>query len=303
MIITTDYSNRKYFSRYIVQKLIPPCFYPIILKWKYKNLYKENLNLKNPLKLSEKIQWMKLYEKNPLKTELSDKLKAKTYVKELIPKLNIAKVYAEAEHFENINLDKLPDTFIIKTNHSWKTNLLIEDKNKITKKEYKKYADYYKSALKINYAYWSYYELQYKDIKPCIFAEEYIYNKSQNDCLIEYEAYCFNGTVEFIRVVYTFKDEYGEECCAAGTFDRFENELDFFIFFNHIKGDNINPKKLKQVISYAEILSKNINFVRIDFMEINDLLYFLELTFTPCSGFIQFTPEKYDIIYGLKLKI
>ena len=50
-------------------------------------------------------------------------------------------------------------------------------------------------------------------------------------------------------------------------------------------------------------LSKNIPFIRVDFYEVNGQIYFGELTFFPCSGFIPFEPEEWDRKLGDMLKL
>lgn len=299
---TTSYLELRYKLRYFLFKCSPVFLYSHILNTKYYKVFSKKLNFKNPQKLTEKIQWLKLYEHNKTKAILADKLESKKYAKKLIPELNITKVYAQADSFKDINFNNLPNTFILKTNHAWKTNIII-DKSKLTPEKYKEYYDYYKQVLKINYAYWSYFEMQYKDIKPQIFAEEYIDTDMKKSPIIEYEVYCINGKTEFVRVSYSFIDKYNEECCAAKIFDRNCNEFNFKILFSYLKTDNINPQNIDKVVQYADILAKDLNFVRIDFMETNNKIYFLEMTFTPYSGFIEFAPEKYDYIYGKKLII
>ncbi len=297
MLSICKYNDLKYYARYMLFRLIPRFLYPQVLKFQYKKIFKCELNLKNPKKLSEKVQWLKLYDNSDLKKRLADKLESKKYVRNLIPEINVAQVYYVAYSFEKLNFTCLPNKFMLKTNHSWKTGILIQDKNKITNKEYKELLRYYKNALGINYSYWAFYEMQYKDIKPKIFAEEYI-DIPEDVTNIEYEAYCINGKLEFINLINTFKDEYNETVCASWIYNRNKEIQKYTLNQIPLESDVPVFHYMDEVIKYSDILAKNLKFVRIDFVESNKGLYFLEFTFTPCSGFFNFIPSKYDEILG-----
>lgn len=281
-------------------KSVPVFLYPYILKYKYYRMYNRKLDLKNPIALSEKLQWLKLHENNPKKQLLSDKLALKDYVKKQVPSLHVAEVYQVADSFNNLNFDKLPNSFVIKTNHSWHTNVFITNKEELTESDYLYYSKYYENALKINYGYWSYYELHYKKIKPLLFVEELLF--LQNINTFEYEVYCINGKVEFVRVVYNFFDEVGHPNRRYFMYDKFGKKLNFALFFDYFDIDiSLDLQLFKNIVDYSEILAKDVNFVRVDFIEVEGKLSLLEMTFTPFSGFIEFEPKEYDKYYGEKL--
>lgn len=292
----TDYERFKYILRYFLFKIIPPQFYQYIIGLKYRRTFHRIANLKFPTRLSEKIQWLKLYDNSIEKTLCSDKLAVKNYISKVLPNLKFAKVYQEASSFNELNFELLPDSFMLKTNHAWKTNIYVDDKKKLTKEILKNYKKYYNWVLKINYAYWSYYELQYKNIAPKVYAEELIGNFEEADKVFNYEIYCFNGIPEFI--LYRNCDIIYKQYI----YDTEWNRLNFDISYGNSE-KNSKPQKLKEMIYYSKILSKNIKFVRIDFMEFYDEIYFCEMTFTPFSGFIEFKPDIFDLYYGNKLKL
>ncbi len=290
----------KYILRYYFFKFVPNFFYKYILMLKYKRFTKRNLNMKNPKRLSEKIQWMKLYTKNSQKTLLSDKFKVKEFVLKKIPKLKFAKIYQKGTSFEDINFSLLPDKFVLKTNHAWHTNFIVKNKNNINDEVMKILAKEYKSLLKINYAYWSYYELHYKDIVPYIFAEELL---GEPENITHYELWCFNGKVEFLSFRYQKRSWDNSHFYNVQYFFNSKWEpVDFYIDYKSNEEFQLSENKEK-LIYYAELLAEGIDFVRVDFMEINNELYFSEMTFTPCSGFFKFVPDYYDIYYGQKLRI
>lgn len=290
----------KYILRYLFLKHIPSIFYKYILKIKYKRTYNRSLNLDNPERLSDKIQWMKLYTDNPRKTLLSDKIYVKNFVSKNVPELKYAQIYQIANSFNDIDFTKLPDSFVLKTNHAWRTNFFVKNKNNLDYKTIRILLKTYKIILKINYAYWSYYELHYRNIKPYIFAEEFLGNP---DDIVHWEVWCFNGKAEFVS--YRFPIKFSENNHIRNVQYFFNSRWEPCKFYIGFKGEDpplLNSNKDK-VIKYAQLLAKDINFVRVDFMEINNELYFGEMTFTPCSGFLKFTPDFYDFIYGKKIDI
>ncbi len=271
-------------------------FFFIILKIKYKKTLNKRLDFKNLQRLSEKIQWIKLHGITDKKILLSDKIIVKEYISKCLPDLQFAKIYQSVNCFKELNFQKLPEKFILKTNHAWKTNIIINNKTSLTNEDYIIIENFYKKVLKINYAYWSYYELQYKDIKPQIFAEELLDN---DDNIKDYEVWCFNGKPEFVSYRYLkILNDYKKY--EQYFFNSKWEPVDFYICYKGEENPELSINKDK-IINYAKILSEGIDFVRVDFMEINNELYFGEMTFTPYSGFLNFTPDYYDEIYGRKL--
>ncbi len=299
MYITDVYSNKYAYLRYKVLQFVPAIFRKYFIQYSYKKFYKQNLDLKNPKRLSEKIQWLKINGDKRIKTYLSDKLQVKNYIKKELPELKCANVYQIDKNFKNLNWDKLPQEFILKTNHAWLTNIVIENKYDIAENEYKAIAKFYSKVLKINFAFWSNYEMQYKDIIPYIYAEEYLGDWRKRN---EYEIWCFNGNVEFI----TYKQPIKINKTMFRMISYYNNKWEkqnFYIEHKELKNVFPNGNNKYKVIEYAKILSKDIDFVRVDFMEVNDELYFCEMTFTPFSGYIDIQPRQYDLILGEKLKL
>lgn len=300
---TCNYKDFKYFIRYILFRIIPSIFYSRVIKHKYKKTLNEELNLKKPKKLSEKVQWLKLNYKNKHETMLSDKLLAKKFIKENLPELNTTQVYQVKNCFSKLNFEELPESFVIKTNHAWRTNVIIRNKSLLTKRQIKIIKNYYDWVLKINYAYWSYFELQYKNIVPQVFIEEYIYNNN-NIILIEYEAYCFNGKVEFIKIGHIKKEENENYTYRKSYYcDTTYKKTQFAIRYKEKEDLPEKSKNFDKMIQYAQFLSRDFPFVRVDFMEAKNILYFGEMTFTPYCGFLKFNPKEYDKYFGEKLKI
>lgn len=256
------------------------------LKAMFRGTVGEKLDLKNPKTFNEKLQWLKLHDKNPLYNTLVDKYRVKPWVAERIGVEHVTKTYAMWEEVEDIDITDLPDRFVLKTNHDCGGVAICSDRSTFdldaAKKKMAKH-------LKTNY-FWRTREWPYKDVKPCVFAEEYLDPSEGKSDLTDYKIMCFDG----------------KACCEFTCTDRSEGDLrvDFFDpewnhlpFTRHYPNADIPPKapaSLKQMVSDAELLSKEIPFVRADFYEVAGQYYFGELTFFPGGGFEEFDPSLWD---------
>lgn len=292
------YSGFANWFRYYLFKYIPVSMYPFFVKKYYKQLLGKNLNLKNPVTLSEKINYLKLYDLSDKKTVFTDKLLAKEYVKNNVPELKVAELYKVYSTFDDIDFSNLPNQFIIKTNHACKTGIVVEDKKKLDFLKIKTLSKYYNKVLNIDYAFWGIFELQYKNIVPKVYIEELLIPKP-NSLFKEYEIYCLNGNVEFIQYCVCTNDGL----TYRTYYDKDFKEADFAVY-RKMKSPFIPDEKNKEkLIEYAQILSSGFPFVRVDIFEVNEILYFGEMTFTPHCGNIPISPSEYDAILGNKLDI
>ena len=250
---------------------------------KYKLEMNQKLNLKEPKTFNEKLQWLKLYDRKPEYTKMVDKYEAKKYVADIIGEEYIIPTLGVWDKFEDIDFTKLPNQFVLKPTHASGNVFICKNKDEIDYKKLKKTAQKW---LKRNY-YLVHREWPYKNVKPRIIAEEYM--EDQIGELIDYKVYAFNGQCDYVMV-----------CFDRIKGDREKNETKFIYYDRNwnikkefskdgIKyGDTIKiekPKNLDKMFEFAEILSKNIPFVRVDFYESNGNLYFGELTFYPSAGF------------------
>ena len=89
----------------------------LYLKTIYKNHFGKRLNLKNPKTFNEKLQWLKLYDRNPDYTKMVDKHEAKDYVSKIIGNEYIIPTLGVYDRFDEIDFDNLPNEFVIKCTH------------------------------------------------------------------------------------------------------------------------------------------------------------------------------------------
>ena len=261
--------------------------------------YKKNLgiwpNLKNPKTFNEKLNWLKLYDRNPLYTVMVDKYEAKKYVADLIGEEYIIPTFGVWGKGEDIDFDALPDKFVLKTTHDSGSIIICKDKSRLNKeisiREMNK-------SLKRNF-YASTREWPYKNVHRRIIAEQLLENADNQD-ICDYKFFCFNGRVEFMKVDFDrFVDHH------ANYYDRQFRLLDFGERdLPPIKEKNIDrPVEFGKMIQFAETLSKECRFARVDFYEVQGRVYFGEITFYPASGVGVFCPECADYEIGKLLKI
>ena len=250
----------------------------------------KNLNLNHPKTFNEKLQWMKLYNRNPLYTTMVDKVEAKKYVAQKIGKEYIIPTLGVWDDPENIDFDKLPNQFVLKCNHNSGLGMCIcKDKNLLNIEKVKKEL---KKGLRQNYyKYWR--EWPYKNVKRKILAEKFMVDESGTE-LKDYKIFCFDGEPQIIEV------DYGRFVNhMRNIYDTDWNFIAMQIGFpndpNHVIA---KPEKLDEMLALARKLSEGIPHVRTDFYSINGKIYFGELTFFHGSGMETFKPDKWNEDFG-----
>ena len=281
----------------------------LFLKYYYFVNTKKRLNLRNPQSFNEKLQWLKLYDRKPLYTQMVDKYEAKSYVAEVIGQQYIIPTIGVWDNFDEIDFERLPNTFVLKCTHDSGGLIICKDKSKL---DYNNARKKIESSLRRNYFYFNR-EWPYKNVKPRIIAEKYMVDEidykndtsnvkmeNQNveaheSALVDYKLMCFNG--EF-KCCFTCTDRFNGSGLKVTFFDRQWNKMPFERHYPKDNREIKKPQNFEEMIGLAEKLSINIPFVRVDFYEINGRIYFGELTFFPGSGIEEFTPETWDYTLG-----
>lgn len=256
------------------------------LKLFYKLKFNKELNLEDPKTFNEKLQWLKLNDRKYVYTTMVDKYEVKKYVSHVIGEDYIIPTIGVYDKFDDIDFKELPNKFIIKCTHDSGGLVIVKDKNKLDIKKAKKKIN---KHLKRNY-YYSGREWPYKNVKPRIIIEEYM-EDNVNKELRDYKFFCFNGKMKFFKIDFN-RSTYHQ----ANYYDKNKNLLKFG---EEVCPPDCNkilemPVNLNRMIKLAEMLSKNIPFLRVDLYEVNGKIYFGELTFYPASGFGKFKPEDCD---------
>lgn len=250
------------------------------------------LNIENPTTFTEKQQVIKLNNDTKIKTFCTDKYLVRSFIERvigadyLIPIVSINGKDKFTNAFE-IGFDDLPNSFVIQCNHGAHMTHVVKDKKKLGKKGFRKLQKRLNRELKVNYAYCHGYEMQYKNIQPCIFITEFI---SSSGDLPDYKFFCFNGEMKYFsidtdrfnnhkRTIYDAEYQIAEfQCPQYEMVDiKIESEL---------------LDRMKMIV-YS--LADYFDFVRVDLYAAGDKIYFGELTFSSASGIAILTPENSNL--------
>ena len=266
------------------------------VKKEYQLAMGRKLDIEKPCTYNEKLQWLKLYDRNPLYAVLVDKYEAKKYVGAIIGEEYIIPTLGVWNNFDEINFDLLPEQFVLKCTHDSGGVVICKSKSEFDVKNARKKIN---KCLKRNYFY-AHREWPYKNVKPRIIAEKYMEDEKTQE-LRDYKFFVFNGEAKMLFIA---KDRQvkGEET----KFDFFDMEFNHLHFKNGHPNSEDSPKKpclFEEMKLLAEKLAKGLVHVRVDFYEVNGKIYWGELTFSHWSGLVPFEPEEWDYRIGEWLKL
>ena len=259
------------------------------LKRLYKFKLGADINLKSPKTFNEKLNWLKLYDRKNIYTKMADKASAKKIIEKRLGKKYVIPTLGVYNSFDEIDFDYLPNKFVIKCTHNSGGIVICVDKAKFNIAKARKKINHY---MKKNY-YYSYREWPYKNIIPRIIVEKYM-NDGINTVLPVYKFFNFNNGPMVLQVIHG--DKTSEE--RIDYFDLEWNRLPIRQNFKRSKEIPSRPKHFEEMIEVSRKLSSGFPFLRTDFYEIGDQVYFSEFTFYSDAGLERFYPEKWDRILG-----
>ncbi|MCA1010723.1 ATP-grasp fold amidoligase family protein [Halobacillus halophilus] len=266
-----------------------------LLKKQFKKRLNRDLDLDNPIKFNDKLQWLKLNWYNSLATQCADKYEVRKFVEEKIGKQYLNELYAVYDSVDQIEINKLPKSFVLKGTHGSGFNLICKNKDEINwKKSFKRMRKW----MNKNY-YWFNREWVYKDIKPRIICEKYLEEVDSNQ-LKDYKFFCFNGEPKLIQVDF---DRYSNH--KRNIYDLNWNLTDIEIVYPRDESQYIErPYNLELMIELSKTLSRDFPHVRVDFYVLNNNeIYFGELTFFHEAGVGRFNPPSSEEIMGNWLEL
>ena len=262
-----------------------------LVKMRYYAYFRKFPNLKEPKNMNEKILFMKLYTDTSRWTELADKYKVREYVEKCGLGKYLIPLVGMWTDVNEIDFDKLPESFIFKANNGvGKSELLmVKDKNELDIDNTKKFLD---ELLKRKHVGVLSGETHYRKMPPCIIAEELLPSEEGEKSPVDYKIYCANGKAKYIWVC-SGRDSSGTEVM---TYDRDWNiRPDLCVFDSRYReGKAISkPNNLDEMLNVAEVLVNPFPFVRLDLYNIKGKIYFGEMTFTPFGGMANFHPQEF----------
>ena len=271
-----------FFSPLIGDRLYLKCLFPLRLNYK--------LNLENPETYNEKLQWLKLYYRKPELTEMVDKYKSKKGISKLVGNEHIIPTLGVWNTFEEINFEKLPNQFVLKTTHDQGGVIICKDKKLFDSENAKKKLN---KHLKTEHYYLSR-EWPYKNIKPRIIAEKYMVDKSVGE-LVDYKFYCFDGEPEIMYI------SIGRQTDNVPLFfyDMNFNLLDIERpHHKPIRQDIKKPEQWELMKDLAKKLSRGLPHIRTDFYIVDSQVFVGELTLFQGGGLMPFIPQEWDYKFG-----
>lgn len=253
------------------------------------------LNVNSPKTFNEKIQWLKLYYRDPLLTLCSDKYLVRDYVSKKIGSKYLVPLIGVYDNENEINFEKLPNKFIIKLNNGSGKNIICHDKNNLNIFEAKSKLHDWLKPESSHYLYS--YEWAYKDIKPKIICETYLETKNRD--LFDYKFMCFHGKPELLWI-----DSRRHKKHQRNFFDMNWKEQN--IFLNYPKNKLLKISETESLAAMKELaikLSNDFPHVRVDFYLVDNQIYFGELTFYSANGMGKFIPKFWDRKLGNMLNL
>ncbi len=283
---------------HIVMRLSPVIPKRLYLKLLFRINVGYRLNLRDPKSFNEKIQWLKLNDRNAIYPTIVDKASVKEYVNSILGDGYTFETIGIWQSPDEIDFDKMPSEFVLKTtNGGGGCGVIICKNNEELDRE--RVVGQLKDALKQDIA-GKFLEWPYKYVKPRIIAEPFMAQKDGGE-LVDYKFHCFNGEPRFALVC---SGRYSVEGLKDDFFDMNWNRINCSRPAHpNSKGEVSAPRELPEMIELSKRLSAPFPFLRVDFYCINDRVYVGELTLFPASGFSRYIPESNDYMFGSWLKL
>lgn len=288
------FKNNKSLNDIDKDEMIKMCYksrIPYYIQARENQMVKSRMNFYNETKLitiQDKINYLTIHESPDYKSKIVDKILLHEYSKKMLNKdicVPILKIYKDTDE---INLDELPDKFVLKCNHGSAMNIICTDKSNFNLKNAKFLLNYWK---KINYGFISS-EFQYLNVKRKIFAEIFL-----GDNIEDYKIYCFHGEPKYIRVQkiigeYKVNNYYDLDWKLTDI----ETGIKGFLRKSNILFPK--PQNFNKMIEYARKLTSEFAFVRADFYNIKGKIYLGEMTFTPSNLHFKLKNRNQSIYMG-----
>lgn len=315
VIITTNMASEKSTFKATFKKVCPDIVYHWLANvnfWLQFHLNPQGLisdkfyrkmgykiDWKHPKDINEKINWMKFNYDTSEWSRLADKYLVREYVKERVGEHILTKLYGVWDKAEDIDFNKLPNRFVLKTNHAYNTVLPVSDKSEINVNETRKTLNKW---LKIRFGYKTI-EPHYLRIRPLIIAEEYLENDTEfSSSIVDYKVWCFSGSP---FCIYVCTDRTLGGAHARYFFDTEWNAL-HNAMSKEISQEQLSiprPKELSTLLAYAQKLAQGHPQVRVDFYIVKGKVYFGEMTFTGKNGFMDFLSRNFSLKMGEHVKL
>ena len=260
-------------------------------KWWF-SMKRKQLNIDNPKTFNEKIQWLKLYDSTPIKSNLSDIYMVRRWIKEKIGVEYLIPIIGLYGKFEDINFQNLPKQFVIKYNYDYGSTIIVKNKSCLNLTDVKSKINGY---INENLSFKNIIQFQHKEEEPKIIIEKYL-NDGLDD-LRKYQIHCFNGIPKFLWID---NDNNNHKFQRQNLYELKLNNNNINTYYPVISLNN-NPKLLDKMMNISSILSDNFTYARIDLYIIKEKIFFSKIAFT--SLIWEELPERYEKKFASFLKL
>ncbi len=258
-----------------------------------------NLNLNQPSRYTEKLQWYKLYYRDPLMKLCSDKYGVRDYINNKGLGHILNELYAVYESPQAIDLAKLPSRFVLKsTNGASGIGLYIcHDKDTLDIFRARNITRPWMKIKKKSAGR----EWVYEDTPPKIIAEALLPSQYGNSSVVDYKFFCFEGKP---YCMYVMVDRFSKRGVQQSILDMDYRVMPFMREkISPVGNLPPRPSNFEEMINIAKLLSADFPFVRVDLYNVDGKIIFGELTFFPESGYYQFEPDAFDFYLGNLFKL
>ncbi len=259
----------------------------LFLQLMYRNHMGIRLDLKNPRRFSEKLQWLKLYDRKPLYTQIVDKYAVRSYIEKIVGPEHLIPLLAVYDSVAEIDWAALPDAFALKCTHGSGYNIICSDKQTLDIAAAEKKL---KLWLKSNWFYNSR-EWPYKHVRPRLICEKFM--SEQTNAPDDYKVMCFAGVPHFIQL---HKNRFTDH--QMEILDVNWQALPLSSTFKLAKETSPKIALLDEVLEIAAKLAQGFPFIRIDLFIVNQMIYCNEMTLYDGTGFLRFNPDHFDFAFG-----
>jgi len=263
-------------------------------RWFYKLYMKKKLNLENPQTVGDKMWWLKLHNKNPLMHLCSDKVAVRDYVTKhgyastLMPLIDVL------NRVDELDLTKYTEEVIVKCSHNSGGHLFYDPAHPISMESLESGKKVLSYLLKQDASILSL-EWNYKGIPPKLLVEKVVRDRRGN-IPKDYKIWCFNGEPKLLFIYFDrfSQDNHYNIEHTCNIYDMDFNQLnvqeDIPNSPEHVK----KPEQWDMMKEMARTLSEPFPYCRVDLYNIDERVYFGELTFYDGGGCVSLHPEEWD---------
>lgn len=249
----------------------------LVAQHRYQIHVGRSLPLKDPKTFNEKLLWLMLFWRDPLKSQCADKFGMRAYLEDIGYGHLLVELLGVWEQASDIDFAALPDRFVLKCTHGCGYNLIFRDRKNLDENKVRRKLDRW---MKQNFARVNG-EIHYEDIKPRILCERFL-DDGSGGAPADYKVHCFHGKVHFTTVC-TGRDSHGE----GAAYDHFDREwkTQLAISKSGVHPERWSPKPdcYPEMLAAAEALSQPFPYVRLDFYAVGGKPLLGEMTFTPAG--------------------